>query len=163
MHGNQNTVRKPVPAQFAHNITLVDRPCFCLAPGCARGPGGVDFHRESGRIRHCLAQASPGYFRPFCPAPEHRYPRLENLQRRVFVHHAGVQMNSWGLREVLEKKTGIGRAGGSGRSVVRVGGISAVWLPAGVRVEIWLRRKNPVENSCDFDMCGNSVLYSRWS
>jgi hypothetical protein len=109
-----------------------DRPHFCPQPGCPRGPGGQGFKRKNEMKRHGLVHDSPGYICPFCPEREHRYPRPDNLQRHVRVHHADVQTNDPKLREVLEKKTGMGRGSGTRR---RARGHSLSGLGLGVGVE----------------------------
>jgi hypothetical protein len=91
-----------------------DRPHYCPVPGCRRGPGGQGFKRKNEMKRHGLVHDSPGYICPFCPEREHRYPRPDNLQRHVRVHHADVQTGDPRLREVLEKKGLVGRAAGRG-------------------------------------------------
>jgi hypothetical protein len=91
-----------------------DRPHYCPVSGCRRGPGGQGFKRKNEMKRHGLVHDSPGYICPFCPEREHRYPRPDNLQRHVRVHHADIQTGDSRLREVLDKKGLVGRAAGRG-------------------------------------------------
>ncbi|EON62447.1 hypothetical protein W97_01669 [Coniosporium apollinis CBS 100218] len=44
------------------------------------------------------------YVCPFCPDGEHNYPRPDNLQRHVRVHHIDRDKDDPALREVLERK-----------------------------------------------------------
>ncbi|KAG7135872.1 hypothetical protein HYQ46_008825 [Verticillium longisporum] len=55
-------------------------------------------------IRHGLVHESPGYVCPFCPDREHKYPRPDNLQRHVRVHHVGTDKDDPLLREVLSQR-----------------------------------------------------------
>ena len=72
-------------------------------------------------IRHSLVHDSPGYFCPYCPESEHKYPRPDNLQRYTFtqsaekhsthfthrhvrVTHMDVDTNDPKLREVLAQR-----------------------------------------------------------
>jgi hypothetical protein len=81
-----------------------DRPHYCLVKGCSRGPGGLGFKRKNEMKRHGLVHSSPGYVCPYCPDRKHRYPRPDNLQRHVRVHHADISLSDPKLREVLDKK-----------------------------------------------------------
>jgi hypothetical protein len=100
-----------------------DRPHYCLVPGCPRGPGGQGFKRKNEMKRHGLVHESPGYICPFCPEREHKYPRPDNLQRHVRVHHADVSMSDLRLRDVLENKGMPGGRGGSARRRPRGGSV----------------------------------------
>ena len=88
----------------------LDRPHFCPVDGCPRA--SVGFKRKNEMKRHGLVHASPGYECPFCQDRAHRYPRPDNLQRHVRVHHSEVRAGDPRLREVLEKRVEIGRGGG---------------------------------------------------
>ena len=61
--------------------------------------------------RHGLVHASPGYMCPFCPDQQHKYPRPDNLQRHVRVHHVDKDRDDPLLREVLAQRPGVGAAG----------------------------------------------------
>jgi hypothetical protein len=50
--------------------------------------------------------ASPNYKCPYCPERDHKYPRPDNLQRYVKVHHLKVSMTDARLRQVLERRPG---------------------------------------------------------
>ncbi|KAI7108864.1 hypothetical protein KC352_g36541 [Hortaea werneckii] len=61
-------------------------------------------------IRHGLVHSSPGYICPFCPERDHKYPRPDNLQRHVRVHHQDRDRDDPALREVLaQRQEGIGK------------------------------------------------------
>ncbi|KAF2669521.1 hypothetical protein BT63DRAFT_440161 [Microthyrium microscopicum] len=83
------------------------RPHYCPVQGCARSVTGSGFKRKNEMIRHQLVHESPGYVCPFCPEREHKYPRPDNLQRHVRVHHAEIQTGDRRLRAVLDKRTNI--------------------------------------------------------
>jgi len=68
------------------NVHSQNRPHYCPMRGCPRSEGGKGFKRKNEMIRHGLVHDSPGYICPFCPDREHRYPRPDNLQRRVSPH-----------------------------------------------------------------------------
>ncbi|KAK6409604.1 hypothetical protein LTR95_018296 [Oleoguttula sp. CCFEE 5521] len=87
------------------------RPHYCPVEGCVRAAGGKGFKRKNEMIRHRLVHESPGYVCPFCTDREHKYPRPDNLQRHVKVHHSEKQSDDQRLREVLEK-----RADGNGKA-----------------------------------------------
>nr|OQO20730.1 hypothetical protein B0A51_12764 [Rachicladosporium sp. CCFEE 5018] len=87
------------------------RPHYCPVDGCVRAAGGKGFKRKNEMIRHRLVHESPGYVCPFCTDREHKYPRPDNLQRHVKVHHSDKQSDDLRLREVLEK-----RADGNGKA-----------------------------------------------
>ncbi|KAL4780192.1 hypothetical protein BJX76DRAFT_338806 [Aspergillus varians] len=92
------------------NVHSQDRPHFCPIDGCSRGPGGKGFKRKNEMIRHGLVHNSPGYVCPFCPDQQHKYPRPDNLQRHVRVHHVDKNKDDPALRHVLAQ-----RPEGSGR------------------------------------------------
>ncbi|KAL5335106.1 hypothetical protein BJX70DRAFT_410742 [Aspergillus crustosus] len=92
------------------NVHSQDRPHFCPVEGCSRGYGGKGFKRKNEMIRHGLVHNSPGYVCPFCPDQEHKYPRPDNLQRHVRVHHVDKNKDDPALRDVLSQ-----RPEGSGR------------------------------------------------
>ncbi|KAL2808149.1 hypothetical protein BJX63DRAFT_50340 [Aspergillus granulosus] len=92
------------------NVHSQDRPHFCPIEGCSRGPGGKGFKRKNEMIRHGLVHNSPGYVCPFCPDQQHKYPRPDNLQRHVRVHHMDKSKDDAALRHVLAQ-----RPEGSGR------------------------------------------------
>ncbi|KAL4916963.1 hypothetical protein BDW62DRAFT_211490 [Aspergillus aurantiobrunneus] len=92
------------------NVHSQDRPHFCPVEGCSRGPGGKGFKRKNEMIRHGLVHNSPGYVCPFCPDQQHKYPRPDNLQRHVRVHHVDKNKDDPALRHVLSQ-----RPEGSGR------------------------------------------------
>ncbi|OJI96289.1 hypothetical protein ASPVEDRAFT_78062 [Aspergillus versicolor CBS 583.65] len=92
------------------NVHSQDRPHFCPIDGCPRGPGGKGFKRKNEMIRHGLVHNSPGYVCPFCPDQQHKYPRPDNLQRHVRVHHVDKNKDDPALRHVLSQ-----RPEGSGR------------------------------------------------
>ncbi|KAJ0421879.1 hypothetical protein BJY00DRAFT_311602 [Aspergillus carlsbadensis] len=92
------------------NVHSQDRPHFCPIEGCSRGPGGKGFKRKNEMIRHGLVHNSPGYVCPFCPDQQHKYPRPDNLQRHVRVHHVDKSKDDSALRHVLAQ-----RPEGSGR------------------------------------------------
>ncbi|KAL4884335.1 hypothetical protein BJY04DRAFT_215304 [Aspergillus karnatakaensis] len=92
------------------NVHSQDRPHFCPVEGCSRGYGGKGFKRKNEMIRHGLVHNSPGYVCPFCPDQQHKYPRPDNLQRHVRVHHVDKNKDDPALRNVLSQ-----RPEGSGR------------------------------------------------
>jgi hypothetical protein len=65
------------------NVHSSNRPHYCPVKGCPRGEGGKGFKRKNEMIRHGLVHESPGYVCPYCVDREHKYPRPDNLQRRV--------------------------------------------------------------------------------
>ncbi|KAG2416912.1 hypothetical protein HFD88_008129 [Aspergillus terreus] len=81
-----------------------DRPHFCPVEGCPRGFGGKGFKRKNEMIRHGLVHNSPGYVCPFCPDQQHKYPRPDNLQRHVRVHHVDKSKDDPLLRQVLAQR-----------------------------------------------------------
>ncbi len=83
-------------------VHSLDRPHFCPVDGCPRAT--VGFKRKNEMKRHGLVHASPGYECPFCRDRAHRYPRPDNLQRHVRVHHPDVRSGDPRLREVLERR-----------------------------------------------------------
>ncbi|PWY86974.1 hypothetical protein BO70DRAFT_288035 [Aspergillus heteromorphus CBS 117.55] len=86
------------------NVHSQDRPHFCPIDGCPRGPGGKGFKRKNEMIRHGLVHNSPGYVCPFCPDQQHKYPRPDNLQRHVRVHHVDKNRDDPALRQVLAQR-----------------------------------------------------------
>ncbi|KAF2741476.1 hypothetical protein EJ04DRAFT_423185 [Polyplosphaeria fusca] len=86
------------------NVHSQSRPHYCPVGGCPRGEGGKGFKRKNEMIRHGLVHASPGYVCPFCPDREHKYPRPDNLQRHVRVHHVDKDKDDAQLREVLAQR-----------------------------------------------------------
>ncbi|KAK7538641.1 uncharacterized protein J3D65DRAFT_339062 [Phyllosticta citribraziliensis] len=94
------------------NVHSQARPHYCPVPGCSRGEGGKGFKRKNEMIRHGLVHDSPGYVCPFCPERDHKYPRPDNLQRHVRVHHVDKSRDDAQLREVLSQRP---EGGGRGR------------------------------------------------
>ena len=89
------------------NVHSSDRPYFCPRKDCSRSLPGQGFKRKNEMLRHGLVHNSPGYVCPFCsPEKEHRYPRPDNLQRHVRMHHEEVDVDDERLREVLGQKKG---------------------------------------------------------
>ncbi|KAF5856337.1 hypothetical protein ETB97_007521 [Aspergillus alliaceus] len=86
------------------NVHSQDRPHFCPVDGCPRGLGGKGFKRKNEMIRHGLVHNSPGYVCPFCPDQQHKYPRPDNLQRHVRVHHVDKSKDDPALRQVLSQR-----------------------------------------------------------
>ncbi|KAI1875457.1 hypothetical protein JX265_004515 [Neoarthrinium moseri] len=86
------------------NVHSSSRPYFCPVPGCPRSEGGKGFKRKNEMIRHGLVHDSPGYVCPFCADREHKYPRADNLQRHVRVHHPDKDAEDPELREVLSQR-----------------------------------------------------------
>lgn len=86
------------------NVHSQTRPHFCPVQGCPRAEGGKGFKRKNEMIRHGLVHQSPGYVCPFCPDREHKYPRPDNLQRHVRVHHVDKDKDDPQLREVLAQR-----------------------------------------------------------
>ncbi|QDS72360.1 hypothetical protein FKW77_008150 [Venturia effusa] len=93
------------------NVHSSNRPHFCPVATCPRGPGGKGFKRKNEMIRHGLVHDSPGYVCPFCPDREHKYPRPDNLQRHVRVHHVEVSKDDPQLRSVLAQRPEGGNRG----------------------------------------------------
>jgi len=109
------------------NVHSNQRPHFCLVKGCPRGPGGQGFKRKNEMIRyvhfsptftsytdsprHGLVHTSPGYVCPFCPDQQHKYPRPDNLQRHVRVHHVDRDRDDPLLRDVLAQRPEGGNRG----------------------------------------------------
>ena len=59
-----------------------NRPYYCSVSWCPRSEGGgKGFKRKNEMISHGFLHESPGYLCPFCPELEHKYPRLDSLQR----------------------------------------------------------------------------------
>lgn len=86
------------------NVHSSNRPHYCSVKGCPRAEGGKGFKRKNEMIRHGLVHDSPGYVCPFCPDREHKYPRPDNLQRHVRVHHVDKDKDDPQLREVLSQR-----------------------------------------------------------
>ncbi|OJJ39762.1 hypothetical protein ASPWEDRAFT_391576 [Aspergillus wentii DTO 134E9] len=86
------------------NVHSQDRPHFCPVEGCPRALGGKGFKRKNEMIRHGLVHNSPGYVCPFCPDQQHKYPRPDNLQRHVRVHHVDKSKDDPELRQVLAQR-----------------------------------------------------------
>lgn len=86
------------------NVHSSARPHYCSVQGCPRSEGGKGFKRKNEMIRHGLVHDSPGYVCPFCPDREHKYPRPDNLQRHVRVHHVDKDKDDPLLREVLAQR-----------------------------------------------------------
>lgn len=86
------------------NVHSQNRPHYCPVEGCPRGEGGKGFKRKNEMIRHGLVHQSPGYVCPFCPDREHKYPRPDNLQRHVRVHHVDKDKDDPQLRDVLAQR-----------------------------------------------------------
>ncbi|EXJ81922.1 hypothetical protein A1O1_07989 [Capronia coronata CBS 617.96] len=97
------------------NVHSDTRAHFCPVKGCRRGLGGQGFKRKNEMIRHGLVHTSPGYGCPFCPDQQHRYPRPDNLQRHVRVHHKDRSPNDPELREVLNQRPESRNQGGKRR------------------------------------------------
>ncbi|KAK4157117.1 metallothionein expression activator [Chaetomidium leptoderma] len=86
------------------NVHSSARPHYCPVQDCPRGEGGKGFKRKNEMIRHGLVHDSPGYICPFCPDRDHRYPRPDNLQRHVRVHHVDKDKDDAQLRAVLAQR-----------------------------------------------------------
>ncbi|KAH3950074.1 hypothetical protein HBI56_005640 [Parastagonospora nodorum] len=86
------------------NVHSQNRPHYCPVQGCPRSEGGKGFKRKNEMIRHGLVHQSPGYVCPFCPDREHKYPRPDNLQRHVRVHHVDKDKDDPQLRDVLAQR-----------------------------------------------------------
>ncbi|KAI1327839.1 hypothetical protein F5Y16DRAFT_410056 [Xylariaceae sp. FL0255] len=86
------------------NVHSSNRPHYCPVKGCPRSEGGKGFKRKNEMIRHGLVHDSPGYVCPFCPDREHKYPRPDNLQRHVRVHHVDKDKDDPALRDVLAQR-----------------------------------------------------------
>ncbi|CAG9979022.1 unnamed protein product [Clonostachys byssicola] len=86
------------------NVHSSARPHYCPVQGCSRSEGGKGFKRKNEMIRHGLVHDSPGYVCPFCPDRDHRYPRPDNLQRHVRVHHSDENKDDPRLRNVLAQR-----------------------------------------------------------
>ncbi|KAI1632120.1 hypothetical protein F4809DRAFT_656862 [Biscogniauxia mediterranea] len=86
------------------NVHSSARPHYCSVKGCPRSEGGKGFKRKNEMIRHGLVHDSPGYVCPFCPDREHKYPRPDNLQRHVRVHHLDKDKDDPALRDVLSQR-----------------------------------------------------------
>ncbi|TGZ83788.1 hypothetical protein EX30DRAFT_91561 [Ascodesmis nigricans] len=103
------------------NVHSQERPHYCPVPDCPRGITGKGFKRKNEMIRHGLVHDSPGYICPFCPQREHKYPRPDNLQRHVRVHHMDKDKDDPLLREVLSQRPEGGNRGRRRRAVGSAG------------------------------------------
>lgn len=118
-----NCTAAPFQTQYLlnshQNVHSTQRPHFCPVEGCPRSAGGQGFKRKNEMIRyvcsqikpnlltlnrHGLVHQSPGYICPFCPDQQHRYPRPDNLQRHVRVHHVDRDKDDSMLRDVLAQR-----------------------------------------------------------
>lgn len=90
------------------NVHSSSRPHFCPVKICPRSMGGMGFKRKNEMIRHGLVHDSPGYVCPFCVDQQHRYPRPDNLQRHVRVHHPDKKRDDPQLQSVLASRSGEG-------------------------------------------------------
>ncbi|MCJ1409610.1 hypothetical protein MMC19_003691 [Ptychographa xylographoides] len=93
------------------NVHSQNRPHYCPVTACSRSEGGRGFKRKNEMIRHGLVHQSPGYICPYCPEREHKYPRPDNLQRHVRVHHPTKDKDDAQLREVLAQRLEGGNRG----------------------------------------------------
>ncbi|OJD20844.1 hypothetical protein ACJ73_07820 [Blastomyces percursus] len=101
------------------NVHSQNRPYYCPVKGCPRGEGGKGFKRKNEMKRHGLVHDSPGYVCPFCPDQQHTYPRPDNLQRHVRVHHVDKDREDPELRRVLAQRPEGGMRGRRRRSGVQ--------------------------------------------
>ncbi|OBT78320.1 hypothetical protein VF21_02228 [Pseudogymnoascus sp. 05NY08] len=103
-----NCTAQPFQTQYllnSHaNVHSQNRPHYCPVKGCQRSEGGKGFKRKNEMIRHGLVHESPGYVCPYCMDREHKYPRPDNLQRHVRVHHVDKDKDDPLLREVLAQR-----------------------------------------------------------
>ncbi|KAF7503396.1 hypothetical protein GJ744_003918 [Endocarpon pusillum] len=88
-----------------HTNRSLSRPHLCPLKSCPRSVSGRGFKRMDALVQHRLIHNSPGYICPFCTDQEHRYPRPDNLQRHVRVHHPDKARDDPRLRTVLSQKT----------------------------------------------------------
>ena len=103
--GCQAAFQTPYLLNSHQNVHSSDRPYFCPRDDCARSKPGRGFKRKNEMLRHGLVHDSPGYICPFCsPEKEHRYPRRDNLQRHVMMHHEDKDLEDARLREVLGQR-----------------------------------------------------------
>ncbi|OAT08857.1 C2H2 type zinc finger domain-containing protein [Blastomyces gilchristii SLH14081] len=101
------------------NVHSQNRPFYCPVKGCPRGEGGKGFKRKNEMKRHGLVHDSPGYVCPFCPDQQHTYPRPDNLQRHVRVHHVDKDREDPELRRVLAQRPEGGMRGRRRRNGVQ--------------------------------------------
>ncbi|EER43268.1 C2H2 zinc finger protein [Histoplasma capsulatum H143] len=101
------------------NVHSQNRPYYCPVKGCPRGEGGKGFKRKNEMKRHGLVHDSPGYVCPFCPDQQHTYPRPDNLQRHVRVHHVDKDREDPELRQVLAQRPEGGMRGRRRRNGAR--------------------------------------------
>ncbi|EEH42966.2 uncharacterized protein PADG_07786 [Paracoccidioides brasiliensis Pb18] len=94
----------PTPIDSHANVHSQNRPYYCPVKGCPRSEGGKGFKRKNEMKRHGLVHDSPGYVCPFCPDQQHTYPRPDNLQRHVRVHHIDRNREDPELRRVLAQR-----------------------------------------------------------
>ncbi|KAF1836972.1 hypothetical protein BDW02DRAFT_577552 [Decorospora gaudefroyi] len=86
------------------NLHTIERPHYCPIAHCPRSKGGKGFKRKKEKIRHSLVHQSPGYVCPFYPASiPRKFPRPDNLQRHVHVHHVDKDRDDPALRAVLSQ------------------------------------------------------------
>jgi hypothetical protein len=78
------------------NVHSSNRPHYCSVKSCPRSQGGKGFKRKNEMIRHGLVHESPGYVCPFCADQQHKYPRPDNLQRRVQPSSPGIYVCPFG-------------------------------------------------------------------
>ncbi|PHH68793.1 hypothetical protein CDD82_268 [Ophiocordyceps australis] len=102
------------------NVHSSARPHYCPVKDCPRSEGGKGFKRKNEMIRHGLVHDSPGYVCPFCPDREHKYPRPDNLQRHVRVHHLDKDKDDPLLRDVLSQRPDGPNRGRRRRAVITV-------------------------------------------
>ncbi|KAF7503267.1 hypothetical protein GJ744_004025 [Endocarpon pusillum] len=93
------------------NVHSSNRPHYCPVKSCPRSVSGRGFKRKNEMIRHGLVHDSPGYVCPFCADQQHKYPRPDNLQRHVRVHHPDKERDDPQLRSVLALRSGDGSRG----------------------------------------------------
>ncbi|KKZ62222.1 hypothetical protein EMCG_03360 [[Emmonsia] crescens] len=101
------------------NVHSQNRPYYCPVKGCPRAEGGKGFKRKNEMKRHGLVHDSPGYVCPFCPDQQHTYPRPDNLQRHVRVHHLDKDREDPELRRVLAQRPEGGMRGRRRRNGVQ--------------------------------------------
>lgn len=104
----ENCTAAPFQTQYllnSHaNVHSSIRPHYCPVKNCPRSIGGKGFKRKNEMIRHGLVHESPGYVCPYCKDREHKYPRPDNLQRHVRVHHMDKDKDDPLLRDVLAQR-----------------------------------------------------------
>ncbi|PSS18306.1 hypothetical protein M430DRAFT_101797 [Amorphotheca resinae ATCC 22711] len=99
---------EPFPTQYQLNshakVHSSNRPHYCAVKDCPRSEGGAGFKRKNEMIRHGFIHDSLGYGCPFCPDRDHKFPRPDNLQRHVKVHHVDKDKNDQKLRDILGQR-----------------------------------------------------------